>query len=106
MPTLRSKDFRSLMLEELTSSQAERICERRALDLVVAGLQRPDTASARHRMRGAARTVLPRRVRVAVRPDPKASLPTERLAFRLVLASRMATLLTADAAALDRERRA
>ncbi len=105
-PTLRSKDFHSEMLEELTSSEAERICERHALDLVVARLRRPDTASAHHRLRGAARTVLPRRVRVAVRPDPGASLTTERLALRLVLASRMATLLTDDAAALSRDRTA
>jgi hypothetical protein len=100
MPTLRSRPFITEMIAELTSGEAERVCERRALDLVVDRLRRPGAPSVGHRLRHAARTLFPRHVRAAVRPDPKASVATERLAFRLVLASRMATLLTADAAAL------
>ncbi len=98
-PALHGPPFLDEMLTELASSDAERICERRALDLVADDLRRVRPTSASRSLRHAARTVMPRRVRASLRLSPKASLATARLAFRLVLASRMATMLTADAAA-------
>lgn len=98
---LSTRGFVDEMLAELTSTRAERICERRALDLVAAGLRRPKPAPTRRRLRHVLRAVVPGRVRMAVRVDPPAVLSTARLAFRLSIASRMAAMLSADAAALS-----
>ncbi len=98
--SLRSEAFLAEMVAELSSSEAERICERTSLDLVVRQLQRPGATSAHYRLRRVARTLIPRRLRTTLRPDPPATLSPERLALRLVLASRMVTLLSADAIAL------
>jgi hypothetical protein len=96
---LRSNSFTDAMLAELQSTDAERVCDRRALDLVVDGLRRRQPDSARHRLRGTARAILPERLRMAVNPEPKSRLALPRLAFRLYIASRMAGMLIAYAAA-------
>ena len=88
------------LIAELTSSDAERISERRGLDRVVSGLHKPSTARARRRLRDAVRGVVPRRMRARVNPEPALTLSTFALALRLHIASRMATMLTADASAL------
>jgi len=88
------------LMAELSSADAERICERRGLDRVVAGLRKPGSAPARRRLRNGVRTVVPRRVRVLVHPDPALTLSTFILALRLHMASRMAATLNADATVL------
>ena len=88
------------IIAELSSTDAERICERQGLDRVVSGLRKPRTLHARRRLRDAVRAVVPRSVRVRVNPDPALTLSTFTLALRLHMASRMAAMLNADAAAL------
>ena len=88
------------LMAELSSTAAERIAERHGLDRVVAALGNPGTAPARSRLRDGVRAVVPRRVRVRVKPDPALRLSTFALALRLNLASRMVAMLDADAKAL------
>ena len=88
------------LMAELSSTAAERIAERHGLDRVVAALGKPGTAPARRRLRDGVRAVVPRHVRVRVKPDPALRLSAFALALRLHLASRMAAMLSADAAVL------
>ena len=88
------------IIAELSSSDAECICERQGLDRVVTGLRKPPALQARRRLRDAVRAVVPRTVRVRVNPDPALTLSTFTLALRLHMASRMKAILNADAAAL------
>jgi len=84
----------------LSSPEAERICERQGLDRVISALRTPGAARVEPRVLGAVRAVVPRRVKAALKPRPPLTLSSFRLAFRLHLAIRMATMLHADAAAL------
>jgi hypothetical protein len=95
-----SRKLTDEIIGELSSTVAERICERRGLDRVVSALAKPRTLRTRHRFRDAVRAVVPRNVRVRVVPDPAPTLSTFTLALRLHMASHMATMLNADAAAL------
>ena len=97
---LSSQPVTDEVIAELSSTGAERICERRGLDRVISALRRPGTAPARRRLRDGVRAVVPRRVRVMINPDPALKLSTFSLALRLHMASRMAAMLSADAAAL------
>ena len=91
---------------DLSSPEAEHICERQGLDRVISALRTPDTARAKPKVLGAVRSAVPRNVKAALRPRPPLTLSAFKLAFRLHLASRMAAMLSADAAALGRDRRA
>jgi hypothetical protein len=84
----------------LSSPEAERICDRQGLDRVSSALRTPGSARAEPRVVGAVRAAVPRRVKAALRPRPPATLSAFKLAFRLHLAIRMATMLEADAAVL------
>ena len=80
----------------LSSRQAERVCPREGLDLVVERLLRP-AGGERHGLRAVARATIPYSVRRRLVPHPPLSLGVSQLAFRLYLAARMDELLRDDA---------
>ena len=87
------------MLGELSSQAARKVLSDSACEALIVELQRP-AATARTSLRRRARTVVPRRVVRAVRPEPRVRLAVSRLAYRAYLASRMATILEQDAQTL------
>ena len=92
---------RAELLTELSSDDARRVFSATALDSVVADLERP-LSDAKRRVRSRVKAVVPRRLVRAVRPVPHPHLDTQELAYRMYVASRMATILREDAAALSR----
>jgi hypothetical protein len=99
-----SPEFVAELVDVLASPEAEHVCDRNGLRRVLERLGKPPGAELR--LRRAAKTLVPHFVRRRVVPDPPLSLGTVELAFRLYLATRMASLLREDARALAPGRRA
>lgn len=92
-------NVREELLGELSSAAARRVFSEAAVAAVIADLERP-LSTAKSRLRGRVKAVVPRRVVRAIRPSPRPSTGTPRLAFRAYLASRMHAILQMDAEAL------
>jgi len=88
------------LITELSSAEARQVFSGSGLDTVVADLGRP-LSEARRRLRGRVRGIVPERFVRAVRPVPRPHLDARALAYRMYIASRMATILRDDAAALQ-----
>jgi hypothetical protein len=97
---LRAPAFTAELVEALSSRDAERVCSRHGLDLVIRRLERPAATTIRRRLRQAVRTTVPASVRHRLIADPPLSLPVPTLALRLYMAVRMDQLLREDASAL------
>ena len=92
-------NVRAELMEELSSEAARRVFPEAAMEAILADLERP-LSTAKSRLRGRVKAVVPRRVVRAIRPSPRPSTSTPRLAFRAYLASRMHAVLREDAEAL------
>ncbi len=97
---LAREAVRSELLTELSSDDGRRVFSSAALAAVVADLERP-LSEAKRRLRKRVRAVVPRRLVRAVRPAPLPHLETRALAYRMYIASRMATILRDDATILS-----
>ena len=84
---------------ELGSSRAENVLDRPGLERLDAALDGSPAFDARRGLRQAARTVVPDELARRLRPNAAIHLSARELSFRLYIASRMAAMLTADAAA-------
>jgi hypothetical protein len=87
------------LLTELSSSDARRVFGVAGLDAVIGDVQRP-LSEARRRLRSRVRALVPDRLVRTVRPVPRPHLDARALAYRMYIASRMATILRDDATAL------
>ena len=89
------------LLAELSSREALDVLSDAALGELVGGLERPaGAASAKTRLRGHVKAVVPERVIRRLRPTPRWHLAAPNVAFRAYIASRMAAILREDAEAL------
>ena len=91
------------LLRELSSDDARQVFSVQALDAVLSDIERPLSQAKRH-LRNRVKAVVPRRLIRAVRPAPRPHLETRALAYRMYIASRMATILREDATALSHSR--
>jgi hypothetical protein len=97
---LRSAPFIAELTRELSSPDAESICSRAGLDLLVRRVGSTGSDTARRRTRSVVRAAVPLALRRRLAPDPPLLLGPTQLAFRVYLASRMHSLLREDAAFL------
>ena len=94
-------DLLGELLTELSSQRARQALAPAALDLLVAELERPAAIeSAKLRLRGRVRALVPRRIVRFVRPAPRCRLTVRGAAWRAYIASRAHALLREDAALL------
>ena len=84
---------------ELGSNQAEGVLEGQALARLGAALDSSPAFDVRRELRRTARRVVPDELARRLRPNAAILLSARELAFRVYIASRMAAMLTADAAA-------
>ena len=96
---LSRPNVRGEIMQELSSEAARRVFSASALAAIISDLERP-LSSARSRLRGRVKAIVPHQVVRAIRPSPRPSTSTPRLAFRAYIASRMHTVLRQDAGAL------
>lgn len=89
------------LLVELSSQRARDVLSESALGLLVGELERPASVeSAKVRLRSRIKAVVPQRVVRVLRP-PRWHLHSRQVGFRAYIASRMAAILSEDAAALE-----
>jgi hypothetical protein len=101
---LARRDMVDELTRELTTAGRD-VFAAAAVEQIVAGLGDP-MRQTRSRLRQTVKAVVPRRLVRAVRPAPRPSVDSGRLAFRAYIASRMTALLREDAELLrDREPR-
>lgn len=91
-------DLLTELLAELSSERARRIMSPGALDLVIAELDRPASVeTAKVRLRGRVRALVPTRVVRLLRPTPRWRLHPREVALRIYLATRANAMLADDA---------
>jgi asparagine synthetase B (glutamine-hydrolysing) len=95
---LARSDLLAEIRRELGSGQAETVLDRQALDRLGAALEGSSTTDAHRRLRDAARLAVPAGLARRIRPYSAILLSSRELAFRLYIASRMASMLAQDAA--------
>jgi hypothetical protein len=89
------------LLAELSSRRARDVLSESALDLLVDELERPPSIeSAKVRLRGRLKAVVPERVVRLLRPTPRWHLHARQIALRAYIASQMNAILLDDARTL------
>ena len=86
---------------ELGSSRAENVLDRPGLERLDAALDGSSAFDARRGLRQATRRMVPDELARRLRPNAAILLSARELSFRLYIASRMAAMLSADAAAAN-----